>query len=484
MPLESGTELHDLTITDLTVQGQSIARHDGRVLFLDQGLPGEVVDARVIDIRKKTVFCEVTHITQYSPNRVSPWCPHFGDCGACMWQHCTLKAQREWKHRHVTQTLARIGKVTDIVVHPVAASPLSRAYRNKMAFAFGASSDEEGCAIGLRLHRGHALVEVTQCGIIPEAANQVVGFVRNWLNADDGDSETASPAAGSGSLAGYLRFLVVRVPDYAPEGKRAVHVECITGTNHRALFGKTQDDAAAGGRKGGTTNRDKVMELANLLCSKHKLADGFVHSERKSTADVAQGERVIATFEKPFAKEAFDGCVLSCVPHDAFLQTNTSVATLLYRRVAEEAGLGGTEVLWDLYCGVGSIALYLAGQTKEAHGFEVNPNAVKAARKNAAALGMSNCHFHTGALGKTSLSGIAAPDCIVLDPPRAGLDEGVAEMLLSLPARKLLYVSCDAATLARDCTRLASRWTPTACYPFDMFPNTPHVETLTVFTPR
>lgn len=484
MPLQPGTELHNLTITDLTVQGQSIARHEGQVFFLDQGLPGEVVDIKVSGFRKKTGLGEVLRITQTSPNRVSPWCPHFGTCGACMWQHFSLPAQLDWKQRHVVQTLARIGKVTDITVHPVTPSPLSREYRNKMAYAFGASADESGCTIGLRQHRGHDVVAVTQCGIMPEAASRVVTTVRTWLRKN---TESSADECAEG-LGAYLRFLVLRIPDYAPDGKRSVHVECITGPNHDGVFSGTGNEGKVERSETPVTNRDKVAELASLLCHTQKMADGFVHSERRNIADVAQGEKVIATTGEVFAQESFTrndsgNCLLTCVPHDCFLQTNTRVASLLYSRVAEEAGLDGTQVLWDLYCGVGSIALYLAEKAKEAHGFEINSGAVKAARRNAKALGLSNCHFHAGELGKSNVSGISQPDCIVLDPPRAGLEDKVADLLLTLPAQKLLYVSCDAATLARDCTRLASRWTPRACYPLDMFPNTPHVETLTVFTP-
>ena len=466
-----GMLLDELTVTDLTVDGKAVARHQGQVVFLDAGLPGEVLSARVVKTAKRIVHAQVERSLRPSPHAVAPWCPHVADCGACAWQHFSLEAAREWKQKHVRETLARIGKAADPVVAPLVPSPLDRAYRTKMSFAFASGilqGATEKTLLGLRRFKEKTVVEVSDCGMQPPAVMRLLAHVRRMVNSLGLD-------VWQGIGAGYLRFLVVHTPLYAPQGKPQMLVECVTGTNHRQKTGWGE------GRKE-QSNADKVRELGLELVKEFSLT-GFVHSERGNLSDVAQGEKTVFLAGSDEYQESFGPLVLT-VPHNAFLQTNSAVAELLYAGAAEESGLTGREVLWDLYSGVGSIALYLAGRAREVHGFEIQAEAVAAARKNSAALGHGHCHFHQGALSPSVFASIPQPDVIIADPPRAGLDEAVSDFLLTAPARLLLYVSCDPGTQARDVARLAPVWRVRHSRPYDMFPYTPHVENILVLDRR
>ena len=464
---EAGTLLESLTVTDMTVDGGAVARRQGQVIFLDAGLPGEELSARVVKRVKRVVHAQKERSLRPSPHAVTPWCPHAADCGACSWQHFAPEAAQAWKQKHVRETLARIGHLADPDVAPLVFSPRDRGYRNKMSFAFApGATPEQKTLLGLRRFREQSVVEVTDCGMqTPEVMRMLAG-ARQLVNS-------LGLEAWQGRGAGYLRFFVVHTPMYEPQGKKQMLVECITGDDHRRT-GAVRGDGS--GKP--LSNADKVRELGHALMRDFGLT-GFAHSERRHPADLAQGERRVFLAGSGEYQERFGGLVLT-VPYSAFLQTNTEVAALLYAGVAEEAGLTGREVVWDLYSGVGGIALYLAEQAREAHGFEIQAEAVDAARKNSKALGHAHCHFHKGAVSASLLADVPQPDVIIADPPRAGIDEPVLAFLLTTPARRLVYVSCDPGTQARDIARLAPALKVLRSRPYDMFPYTPHVENIVV----
>lgn len=481
--LSSATVLTGLTVTDMTVQGAALTRHDGRVIFLESptgaaALPGAVVSVRLTgEGRKGALFGDVLEILEPSPHAVAPWCPHAGECGACLWQDYDLAGARLWKERHVRETLARIGKTSDISISPVLPSLLPREYRNKMVFAFASAPEGSGrCLLGLRKRSQQSVVEVTHCGMQPPQVMRLLSRVRE-ATYDLGltGRQMHIPSARSGKYKGppgYLRFLVVHTPSYRPNGSSQMLVECITGPEHGS---RTQSRAG----HDGSENAAALQKLGQTLLREFGLA-GFVHSERRHTADVAQGERIVTVMGSPRYEEQFGHMTLT-VPHDAFLQTNTGAAALLYDHVAREAGLTGTEVVWDLYCGVGAIALYLAGRAGSVHGFEIQPQAVAAARKNSMALGMEHARFYAGPVSRMWAKA-PPPDIIIVDPPRAGLEEDVIELLRGSQARTLLYVSCAVGTQARDVARLQPVWRAVKSQPVDMFPYTPHVENLLTLT--
>lgn len=481
--LVAGTVLESLTVSDLTVEGQGLARYTqngrNRVVFLDGGLPGAVVDASVSGVRSGVLRASIIRETQPSPLAVQPWCPHAGECGACDWQHFAPEALLEWKRKHVEQTLARLGGIRDLAVPALLPSPEERAYRNKMVYAFAPGPQGEP-QLGLRKKRARTLVEVTACGMQPAPAMDILAETRKlacrlglraWQGPLDEQGRRVRERA-----SGYLRFLTLRMPSYTPGGTARILLECITGTDHD---GPAVCDGTGQGER--LCNAEAVERMAETLLRQFPLS-GFVHSERSQTSEVGQGERVVRSFGSTRYQERF-GHLLLEVPHDVFLQTNSGAAARLYAAIEAELEPGGGQCVWDIYSGVGSIGLYLARRAGAVFGLEIQAAAVHAARKNAAALGYTHCHFQKGVPDPQKLQSLPPPDCIILDPPRAGLDAGAVQALCQVPASaaKLVYVSCDPGTQARDAARLRPHWQPVRCQSVDMFPYTPHVENMLVF---
>jgi 23S rRNA (uracil1939-C5)-methyltransferase len=477
MSVHIGDLLEDLCITDLTLDGQAVARHHGLVVFLDQGLPGARVTAEVRAVKKGLVQATVVRELHPSPDAAQPWCPHFPLCGGCSRQNLSLEAGRELKRNQLRQSLARIGKMPDLPVREILPSPESFTFRNKMSFAFARTPDNR-VDLGLRRLRSHEVIGVRHCGLQPPVVMEILDFVR--LSATElglsprchAPASAASPKAPRRRHEGYLRFLVVRTPAHVPPGGKAqVLVECITGPEH--------DETTL---KGGMSNGEAVMRMGESLMRRFDLV-GFVHSRRSRHEAMAQGEATVDVLGQDFFEERLGDHVLQ-VPYNAFLQTNTGAAEALYAQIARESRLTGQEIVWDVYCGIGGIALGLAGQARAVYGFEVQPEAVRAAEGNADRLGLGNCHFQVWDAEQGPPEHVPPPDCIVVDPPRSGLSAAFCHFLRECPARRLLYVSCDPGSQARDAALLSGNWRAVTAVPVDMFPWTAHVECLLVFERR
>lgn len=469
MDNENGADLiGPLEITDLTVDGRGVARHEGRVLFVDNALPGAILFARPRASAGKVPCADAARVLRASPHECAPWCVHAGICGACPLQAFSYEAALEWKRTHVRQCFMRIGKIADPHVLPLVPSPRVRAFRNKMSFAFG--NDAHGrCLLGLRQRNGRDIVEVSACGAQHESAMGILAHTRDLVRRLGLPAWTGDGKGRRSGSSGYLRFLVIRIPEYRPDEQPQPSVECITGPDH-ALQVRGEDGQT---REAGDAVRLLGKDLMRLFS-----LSSFVHGERRHSAALASSERACFILGTGEIQERF-GPLHLVAPYNAFLQTNTGAAALLYETVADEAGDVAGKRIWDLYCGVGGIGLFLAAGAGEVHGFEAHPESVTAARKNSAALGFGHCFFYEGPLSKT-IKTAPPPDIIVLDPPRAGLEKDVTEALLHLRASRLLYISCDPATQARDIARLAPAWSLIKCRPVDMFPFTPHVENLAV----
>ena len=469
--IQPGHRLEHLLITDLTIDGRGFARYEGRVVFLDEGMLGAVVNACVTKVRKNFIEAEVTTVIKKSPCLTLPWCSHFSVCGACLWQSLSQQEVLKWKHAHVRETLARIGKVDNIPIAPVMPSPRLKEFRNKMSFAFVTGNDSLPM-LGLRKRKEHAVVEVTACGMQPDVVMQILHRTRSAIKRL---GLSAYCRNENKRLCGYLRYLVIHTPQFYPDGNPQILVECITGPAHQDKV-CVQDYGHQKSKK--MVNLDAVRQLGQELMDHFSLT-GFVHGERHQPSDVAQSDRLVGVLGSDKFVERF-GHLLLTVPYNAFLQTNTGAATLLFELIAQEAGLDSSQTVWDFYSGIGSIGLYLAPMARAVHGLEIQPAAVVAARANSAALGHAHCHFHQGALTRERIATLPVPDVVVVDPPRSGLESSAMEALLHIPATRLLYVSCDAGTQARDIARLASRFKPVKSLPVDMFPYTPHVENLVI----
>lgn len=440
-----------ITITatphDLSVTGGSVARIDGMAVFLDKGLPGETLRARITENKARFVKAEVLETLAASPHERPSFCPFGGECGGCAWTTLAYAEELAWKERQVRETLRRIGKVSFETAEclPVIPSPRDLGYRNKMEFAFG-FDEESRPALGLRRRNSHAVVSVDDCPLCAIPVRAILAAARDWLR-------TSGLLPWDGKT-GFPRFLVVRCPEYAPGGTRRCLVECITAPgNNRAA----QSVAALG---------------KTLLAS--GAATGFVHSERRDRANVAYGEKNVFTQGETTVTEKIGHVILEA-PVRAFLQANTGAAALLYKQVDAYAGkTAGT--ICDLYSGVGGLALFLAAGGKIVRGIESVSEAVDFARKNAAAAG-GDVAFARGDAARALDTAGPAPDLVVTDPPRAGMARELVAALLRRKPRRIITVGCDAAPLARDIALLGEAYAVRSVRAVDLFPHTPHVET-------
>lgn len=446
-PLAPGREV-DLAIDKLALGGAGLARFEGMAVFVERGLPGQRVLARITATKKRHAEAEVVQVLAPSPHQAEPFCPHFADCGGCSHQDLDYAQQLHWKHLQVQETLARLGNLGDEAaakVHPVIPSPETRHFRNKMEFAFGGASGEH-LSLGLR-PRGSAdaLLDITTCFLQSPQSAEIVNATRAFCRT------TGYPAYDPARDLGLWRHLVVR--EAKTTGQTMVH--CITAPWRQAA--------------------DAVRDLADHLHAAFPGLTTFVHSTRKTRLAVAQGE-VQRFATGPGHIEENLGPFTFRISADAFFQTNTPAAHLLYTAALDLGRLEPGWTVWDLYCGSGGLTLYAAKRCHKALGFESDPRTVDDAQSNAADNGVPNCEFHAVDVLHALSQAPYPPDAVILDPPRSGLHPDGLKELLRLAPKRIIYVSCNPATLARDLATLKERYALFAVQPVDLFPHSPHIE--------
>lgn len=461
--LKKGNEV-ELRVEKLAFGGKAIAKLDGFVVFLERAVPGQLV--RAVILRKKRQFAEarVTEVLSQSPDYLEPFCPHFGVCGGCQWQDLDYAKQLEWKRLHVLESLEHVGGVEGVGVEPTVPSPDIRYYRNKMEFTFSdrrwllpseiAEKEVQynrTCALGLHV-RGHfdKIFNVETCFLESPLARDILVATREWCQS------SGLPPYSIRSQEGFWRFLVVR------EGKR-------TGQTLVHLITTPDPDSSA------------VEELSAELLRRFPAITTIVHSTTGKKSQVAMGEwsRVI---HGPGTIEERLGDFRYRISAHSFFQTNPLGAEGLYRGVLECGGFTGDENVWDLYCGTGSIAIFISRAVGRVTGFEMVPEAIEDAWVNARMNGVDNCAFAAIDLkdfvevARETAGRTGTPDVIIADPPRAGIHKDVGKVLLDILPEKLVLVSCNPATLARDLALVKDRYEIRRVRPFDLFPHTAHVE--------
>jgi 23S rRNA (uracil1939-C5)-methyltransferase len=449
MDIREGTEL-ELVVDRLAFGGRGLTRLDGLVVFVDGGLPGARVRAKVEKVKKGFAEAVVVETLTPSPDAVTPVCPHFGVCGGCVWQDLDYEKQLFWKREQVVETLSRLGGLTDVVVAPTVPSPKTFEYRNKMEFAFAGK-------VHLGLHerrRAGRVLDIETCHIMAPWASKVLTFIRDRCIA------TGLPSYDSRTSKGVWRHLVLR--ESIATGARLVHL--ITGPARGA--------------------GDAAHVLGEAILQEFPDVTGFVHSVRRASPAVAVGERQVFTLGTEYMEEQIGQARLRVSP-DAFLQTNTVGAEALYAIVAEAAGSAPDDVAWDLYCGCGGIALNLAAAFSMVYGIESDSRAVADATKSAALSGIENCIFTTGdaATAQAHLSH-THPAVVVLDPPRSGANAETLRAIMDTAPARIVYVSCNPSTLARDLKVLGEMYAVTKVTPVDLFPHSAHIETVAELTLR
>ena len=445
-------DLLTLEVQDLVLGGKALARHDGRVVFVDGGLPGDRIAARLTRLKRGWAEARLETIEHPSALRVQAACPHFGRCGGCRFQDLRYDEQCRFKQRQVEETLARIGGVAEPRVRAIVPAPDLFGYRNKMEFSFHPAVSGAGPLLGLHERGAFDRVFAIETCLLPSPLT--VEIVR-WTQAF---------ASGHGWRAyhpsrheGLVRFLTVR------------HLQS-TGECAVNLVAATEDipdlDAWARG-------------IATLSPAVRSVTLGL----NRSQANVAFGEQERVLWGRPAIVERLLGLEFEASAN-AFLQTNSRQAEALYAEALAAAGLTGSEAVLDLYCGTGTLTLVLARAAREVVGVETVDAAVDAARRNAQRNAMTNVRFVAGEARRVlrewargERPGRPRPEVVVVDPPRAGLHPRVVARVAELEPRRIVYVSCNPATLARDVKDFAGlgyRLIETA--PFDLFPHTPHIE--------
>jgi len=433
-----------LTIRSMGINGEGIGYYKKKIVFVDRALPGEVVHAEVTDVKEKYATARLVKVVERSEARVKPPCPVYEECGGCSLQHMDYQAQLISKQELVREALQKYARLENPLVAPVIGMDHPWAYRNKAQFQVGV---QEGRLVaGLYQAGSHRLVDLEGCRVQHEATNQIVQRAKQVLE------DLGIPAYDERKRTGVIRTIVARVA-------------FATGETQLTLVTATPDIPR---------EKELVLEL------RYRLPElvSIVQNINPKKTSLVFGETTRQLWGKPSISEKL-GDLSFDLSARAFFQLNPEQTQKLYREVQQAAGLTGKELVLDLYCGTGTIALWLAPYAREVRGIEIIPEAVEDARRNAERNDAVNASFHTGKaevlMPKWAKQGIK-PDVVVVDPPRTGLDAALIDTLLQVAPTKIVYVSCNPSTLAKDISRLLKRYELVRVQPLDMFPHTPHVE--------
>jgi 23S rRNA (uracil1939-C5)-methyltransferase len=449
-PVARDQEL-ELTIDSLAYGGNGVARLNGFVVFVRRGLPGDTVRARVTKVKRSHAEALALEVIRRGADRVEAPCAHYPDCGGCRFQDLAYEAQAAAKEAQVGDALRRIGGIAKPPLEPILPAESIFHYRNKLEYSF--TSSPSGPALGFhRAGRWDEVLEIERCWLTTELGNAIRDAVRDWARA-----ERLEPY-DQADQTGYLRHLVIR------EGRN-------TGQTLVQLV------TAAG-------ERFEREELVDTLRRFPEVRS--IHwAVNETPAEVTNLPTTLLWGEEAIEEEL---CGLRFrVRPNAFLQTNTAMAERLYRLAGEYAGLTGGETVYDLYCGIGTIGLSMAASALTVWGVEASEESVACALENADLNGITNAAFFAGEVGRSveELRDRAGePDVVVVDPPRAGLSGKALRRIGRLAPPRLVYVSCNPTTLAGNVKELVRDfgYRLERARPVDMFPHTPHVETVALLT--
>ncbi len=447
-PVRKGEELQ-LRVDSLAYGGSGVARHDGFVVFVRRAVPGDVVRARVTKVMRGFAEAVAEQVLEPSADRVPAPCRHFGACGGCRFQDYAYERQLEQKASQVREALVRLGGFAEPPLEPIVPAAAQYGYRNKLEYSF--TQTEDGPALGFhRAGRWDAVLPVEECLLTTPLGNAIRDAVRDWAR-----EERLAPY-DQATGAGYLRHLVVR------EGRNTGQalVLLVTAPGERFDTGYLVD---------------VLRRFPEVRSVQWAVND--------SPAEVTNLPSTLLWGEEAIEEELLGLRVR--IRANAFLQTNTAMAEVLYATARDFAGLTGAETVYDLYCGTGTIGLTLARDALTVWGVEVSEEAVACAVENAELNGIGNAAFFAGNVGQ-SLAELRAragpPDVVVVDPPRAGLAGKALRRTAGLEAPRLVYVSCNPTTLASDLAVLRDEYgyRLVRCRPVDMFPHTPHIESVSL----
>lgn len=452
IPLRKG-QVRDIRIDDLAFGGKGVGRVEGFVVLVDGGVPGDTVRARVDRVRGNFAEGRTVGLVEPSGVRIAARCEHFGTCGGCRWQNLPYEIQLDYKRRQVVEALRRIGGIESPPVAETLPSPDRFFYRNKMEFSFGRDAGGE-LTLGLHPTSNYQEVfDLKACHLQSEESNAIVTLVRDACRA------AGLPAYDVKTHEGFLRYLTIR------EGKQSgeTMVNFVTGE------GGANDAVWAGA----------LRECAARLAQAHPTVQSVLRSVNATRATVAFGRTEEVLWGKASIRETLLGRSFE-ITANSFFQTNSRQAERLYATVLEMAALTREDRVLDLYSGTGAITILAADQAAEVRGVESLAESVRNAERNAAINGVENVFFITGEVRRV-LQALAQdrrrPSVVIVNPPRAGLNAAVIRGIQRLRPRRIVYVSCNPTTLARDLKQMGeSGFRLETLRPVDMFPHTWHIE--------
>ena len=457
----------NLEITDISSEGFGVAKTNEKVVFVKNTVPGEIVDVQIYKRKRRYLYGQVVNYKKLSPNRISPSCIHFGECGGCKLQFLAYDKQLYYKEKSVLENIKRIGKVTPENIFPVMASPKDFEYRNKLEFTFSnnrwmtQNEVDEGKEImqrnALGFHvagRFDKVLDIEKCWLQDNIVNEIRNAVRDFAITHQFSFYDLREQNG------LLRNLIFRT----------------TSTGELMVaFSFAEDD------------EPKIQQILNFTVDKFPQITTLVYFINPKKNDTLYDIDFTVVRGQGFITENLDGISYKIGPK-SFFQTNSYQVLNLYRSIKELSGFKGDEIVYDLYTGTGSIALYIASAVKKVVGVESVPEAIVDAKENAALNKITNAEFLTGDMRDVFtpefIDAHGKPDVIITDPPRAGMHPKVVQNLLFAAPEKIIYVSCNSATQARDLELLADAYRLVSIQPVDMFPQTAHVENIAVLVKR
>ncbi len=458
--------LEKVKITDIAAEGKSIARVNERVVFVPLVIPGDIVDLQVTKRRKGFYEARAIHFHEYSKNRINPVCQHFGICGGCKWQMLPYKLQLQFKHQQIVDNLTRIGKLELPEVSPILGSNKTEFYRNKLEFTFSnkrwLTSEEINSgeelnmnAVGFHIPgRFDKVLDIQKCWLQEDISNQLRNEIRKYA------LDNQLSFFDLRKQEGFLRTMIVRTTSIGELMLIMVFFYEDKATRESLLehIGK------------------KFPEITSLQ---------YIINEKANDSITDQEVHLFKGTDSIY--EEMEGLKFKISPK-SFYQTNSEQAYELYKATRIYAQLSGEEVVYDLYTGTGTIANFVAGQAKQVIGIEYVPEAIADAKLNSKLNNIANTLFYSGdmkdILNKEFISKHGCPDVIITDPPRAGMHKDVIQTILFAAPKRIVYVSCNPATQARDLSLLNKQYKVTQVQPVDMFPHTHHVENVVLLELR
>ncbi|MDR2816947.1 MAG: 23S rRNA (uracil(1939)-C(5))-methyltransferase RlmD [Proteiniphilum sp.] len=459
--------LEKVLITDVAAEGKAIAKVDGMAVFVPFAVPGDVADIQLT--RKKNSFAEgrVTRFEKFSENRTEPFCSHFGVCGGCKWQMLPYEEQLKQKQRQVADNLERIGKIDLPGFNPILGAPRTTFYRNKLEFTFsnkkwlteaqiaGGETFDNMNALGFHIPAMFdKVLDIDKCWLQNDLSNQIRNAVREFCLKNDYSFFDLR------NQNGLMRTLIIRNSSI---GEWMVIV----------VFYEDEPE--------------KRENLMNFIAGEFPQITSLLYIINQKANDTITDQEVIAWRGRDHIYEEMDGLKFKIGPK-SFFQTNSEQAYNLYKVVCDFARLSGRETVYDLYTGAGSIANFVARNAKKVVGIEYVPEAILDARENSRLNGIDNTLFFAGDMKDVLTAGFISehgrPDVIITDPPRAGMHNDVIDAILPAEPERIVYVSCNPATQARDLCPLNAGYKVTRIQPVDMFPHTHHVENVVLLERR